>query len=630
MFNTLDDLDVHYLFAPLKPKISKIDNPIIRGFDTETYHGAALLIACSNGQYMVVNDKNRMKIFDFLLKNAGNLNFFYNINYDFDAIIKAMNLPYETMLELHENKEINLGGRQLKIVRGKGFSIQKYPSKKDVVHFFDIASFVGSENTKLNTAAKYWLGKQKEEGIDGEKLSTDFNYWQQNFHKIVSYCIKDCQLTAELGEVMAKHTRDFLGYVPKYWWSKASFAEEIITKDLIQYLRPSNLTKGSLVEFYNFVYKSYHGGMFQSFIKGRCGESLQIDIVSAYPHAMTKLPDVSQLKFFKTDTYSEDAIMGFYKVEAPFNGFMPYKSKSLGCIIYPKTDSPYTNYITRPELEILKKTYKVKILEAWEGFGPCVYSFKPYIEELAAKRIAVKKSNPGLSWVMKIALNSIYGKLVQTNDQEKVGRFFCAPYAAYITALTRIKIYELTRNFTEVFEIATDSIIGKPKNKSDLEKNQQNTLGGYEIKEEYEDLVLLQCGVRYNPIEDRWMRSRGFNPYAICPTCKGKNPCCSNCGGEGIVPRKDIVLKDGQLEIMHKRVVHMPSALRQKRLQDINMFITVPAKISVSDNKMKWGMPEKVELKDFIENTFYGSPWCETDEEIWCDEIIQIDNEIGL
>lgn len=213
------------------------NKPKIEGFDTETYQGN-LLIICNSVSCFEYDGEHPMDLIDWLYKNSQELNFFYNLRFDFSVILKPY-LTDDNIKEVRELKEIEIGKYKISFIDKKFFTIKwlksrntnKYPAKR----FFDIAQFYTNEGKimTLDDAGKMELneGKNNEElGINREFIGTVNGYYILNRELIQKYCIKDADLTKRLSEKRVDiFAQLFDGKYPKNYYSSASISKSYLS-----------------------------------------------------------------------------------------------------------------------------------------------------------------------------------------------------------------------------------------------------------------------------------------------------------------------------------------------------------------------------------------------------------------
>ena len=93
----------------------------------------------------------------------------------------------------------------------------------------------------------------------------------------------------------------------------------------------------------------------------------------------------------------------------------------------------FTTFATLPELKVVDSSYYT-ILESWQYFdrNPS-YPYKNFIESVYEKKLQLKQDGNSMQLVLKIILNSIYGKTAQKIGM-RIGNLFNTVIFAFITA----------------------------------------------------------------------------------------------------------------------------------------------------------------------------------------------------
>ena len=244
-------------------------------------------------------------------------------------------------------------------------------------------------------------------------------------------------------------------------------------------------------------YKSYFGGRFEILKRGFIGKAFLYDINSAYPYALTKIPDITKGEWVNTNKIQSDASLGFFKIQANISDCkhippLPFRANNI--IIFPS--GKFQTYCTLAELQACENI-NYKILKSFQ-FVPDkeFFPFKEFIEKMYKKRLELKQNKNHLELPFKIILNSIYGKTGE-RIRFKIGNLFNPVIFATITGITRAQLYEFVHKFGQeenVVSFATDSVcITKFLNIN------SNRLGEFSFENSADDVFYLQNGFyRYN------------------------------------------------------------------------------------------------------------------------------------
>ncbi|MEM5854404.1 MAG: DNA polymerase [Candidatus Aenigmatarchaeota archaeon] len=239
---------------------------------------------------------------------------------------------------------------------------------------------------------------------------------------------------------------------------------------------------------------AYRGGRSECFVRGSVfGKVYYYDVNALYPYVMTvgSFPLISKEKdgmYVKKHDVNLDR-EGIAKViiyqdhDIPPLGVkrnVSIKLPKLGKTFQPRLVFPrgmVCDWFTYPELRYLEQSghgFVVKVLEAYEW----KYSFNPF-KNWISSLLEVREKNPQLKYLVKIPLNSLYGKLgerrcsrvVQIAEGKVVkvypdlnssivyAKHSCLPWAAYITALGRLHLHNIIKKCNyDIYYCDTDSV----------------------------------------------------------------------------------------------------------------------------------------------------------------------------
>lgn len=474
------------------------------GYDTETLNGYCRLICDSNGNYLYIgaetyqsDEKILSDILNFLMKNAGRsaLRWFYNINYDFRAIVKY--LTSDKLIELYNNNETRFKDFKISYLPSKFFRISK---NNHSVTFYDIAHFFAGG---LNPNAEKYLGTGKIKEVDRSLLGTSKDYWNDNKYQIIEYCIRDCELTAKLADLFYLNLWNEIKFNPKNPYSAGSISQEFFINNSAFIPIIDGIPEKILQLHQNY----YRGGRIEIMKKGFFKSLDSYDLKSAYPSVMIDLLDYTNGKWIKSNEF-DDKIHGIYRIKYNWLnsdiGVFPQTVDNL--TIYPNIINGMTEtVINEQELIFLDNHANDCDYEIIEG-----YQFIPYTEQypyrdcllqlFEQKEIAEEEKNDNKRMVYKLFINSIYGKTAEaiynkSSGKYETGRLYNPIYANRITSLTRLKLLEASYNISNyVVGFSTDSILTeKPISNRFIE----NKLGKFTHEYTAFDSIVLMSGIRY-------------------------------------------------------------------------------------------------------------------------------------
>lgn len=594
-----------------KIKSGRMNIPV-RAFDTETLDGYVKLIACDDGRYIYLEDlslheENLYKILSFLTgkKYRASLNFFYNIDYDVAAIMKYM--PAKKLRELAQLGETEIGNYNISYLPKKCLTIRK---NKKVWRFFDLWQYY---RQSLASAAERYLGDITKDPMDREKLGTDVNYWEKHKNEIIKYCIKDCQITAKLADILQKKLNDI----------GISFDKPFSTGTIsIRYFaRCYDYPKFEPTEWNKYAFLSYYGGRFEVIRKGYFDRVIAQDINSAYPYQISKLISLSNGVWQKTKDLNEDADLGFYKIVVEKwsdHPIQPFSFRDRGLVYYPKLESTL-HFVTQDELFFALDNYddiEITILDGWTFHAKEIsYPFKD-IERLYEERKKVKKTDQVMQLVLKIIMNSWYGKnaekknILQLADPEEAddflfddftpvknsirpGTIFNPVYASLITARTRVMLLEEAVKHTDnVVAMFTDSLLSTRRI---VESSSE--LGGWSDEGEGEALI-IGCGV---------YTIRDLNKGFVKTRVRGMHL-------ENKIDLIELAKENPdktKIEFSWKKAIKPKEALNFKRiytLEDINRFIYYTKHLDAQMDKKRMWYNNPATFGDLLKDSYDSDP----------------------
>lgn len=469
----------------------------INGLDTETLDGYVKLLTDDQGRKRDIESVE--DALEFLTyrryRSAGN--FFYNIRFDYQSILKY--LPKDNLLELYSGGKTDYQEYRIKYIPKRLLSINR---DKNVYRYFDLAQFY--EMSLEEAARKYTRLLKNEDKLDRAAIGTSAQYWDDHYDEIVKYCIQDSKITAQLGVILRDTLISKIGLLPQSYISKSSLSKEYFRRKC-NIPNVQDIPEAVVSMFLN----AYSAGRFEVVRKGFIPGCIAVDIVSAYSKAITLLPDVTRGQWRPTHKPTKDVEIGVYLAQiSSFDtmiGAHRFRLKN-GLIVYPM--GTYTTYLTRWEYDVLKEDCHIKVLRGWEYFdNEPVYPFAEEVTKLFRLKQQTPKSEYEYDLYKKIN-NSLYGSFyekVKQGDKYLTGKLFNPVYATLITAWCRMLVYKLMRDYADyVVSVATDGVILDKKPKL----NYGSDLGQWSIEGQGE-LVIIRSGLYRigDKIRERGIRS---------------------------------------------------------------------------------------------------------------------------
>ncbi len=419
-----------------KERVTIDKNKTVIGFDTETIKGNAFLLSDSNNRQLINENTLKLNIDNILsyltYKNHRNtLNFFFNIDFDVIALFKYFDM--KILSDLYILNFLQYKDYKITYIPKKYLKIKKITNKKDVWQYFDIQPFISYPANKfsLNTASKKYLNKQK---LEIEIENFDNTKWiKKNLNKICEYCYQDCKLTRDLGyyfKNLVKESSLTLNFNKPI--SPSYVAEKYIK---IKCNPPKFESYFDKFNFQKVSWENYYGGRFEIFKKGYFDTVTEYDIKNAYSKEFTKLIDFRLGKWEYDNKYTlekNNPFFAFINCDITFKNnkiqLLPLRiprsltdlEKQLGftpkLVVYPKLIKT-NRWLTLNEYNFFKdnnliENIKIKRIQSFYP-DKIKYPYKKLFFEMFKQRNILKEKNNPIEQIIKLLMNSPYGKLIQ-------------------------------------------------------------------------------------------------------------------------------------------------------------------------------------------------------------------------
>jgi len=555
------------------------------GCDTETHTSVnrVELIATEDGSYLNPLSEEALLHFFFKDQFRGKVFVFYNLRFDVQAVLKWFDPSI--WFDLWDTGKATYQDYTFTLIPWKWFKITR---NKMSVSMYDISQFYNYAS--LDHASKKYLGIGK---IDFDRANIeDFKH-----PDTIKYCVHDAMLCGELTRhLLNVHTEHFPDSNASLI-SKAAMAEKHFSATCS--LPTINNLITNYPAFIKIAYLCYKGGFFSAFKRGYFPKLYVYDINSAYPYHMAQLPDLSRggfCKFIKAPPHGE--YLGWYQVRVNICDsaayFSPLAVRFKGISMYP--EGYFRAYITKLEYDELIKHFDIEIINGVSWIpSDIIFPWKAEIERLYEWKKF--ETDPILKSLVKIILNSIYGKTIQKvpliddpSYSHKTGNLFNPFYASYITAGTRIQIFKEVAKMdaSTLVMIATDSIMTTRPIDVPLTKD----LGDWGI-EKHGQGVVMGSGVYSIKDENSTItKRRGFKTNMA----------------QSFFDVNNIPQEQQKLLLSVKRHISMAQALIQHRPEDMNLILTEQKKLDINfDRKRIWHQSFK-QCKDILHTQIDSSP----------------------
>lgn len=397
-------------------------------------------------------------------------------------------------------------------------------------------------HTNLETTAKnYKLDYYSKIGEEYHIINKTRYYKDSAYKKLVLKSNElDNRVIIDIANIMLDNFNEITNVYPRTIFTNGSIARSYLmaypnlkVKELqFKSIYHNNDLYDNLLDY---SMKTYHGGKIESYIIGYLKSAKIIDITTAYPYAMSKLPLLNGKTFKSTNV---DLIKDYFYVFIRCDIYIKDKDFIHPIIVknpINKTNiSPYgyleNVVITKIEYDyLLENNVDIKVYDFIVAESDNIYPYSDLVNTLFNSRMDNITKNISLAEMFKTIINSLYGITYELTDvyTEKdnviewvgyrAGDFFNPIIASYITATIRTYLsdvsYNIIKNGGEVYLNMTDSIIYNGDITLDVFSNKK-ILGKFEMPEIIKDVIILGAG-RYEykkEFNNKYViKNRGFS-----------------------------------------------------------------------------------------------------------------------
>lgn len=485
-----------------------------------------VLLACSDGDY--VEDRNGLSTVDCLdfLLDLGTRDARlcgYYLSYDWTKILGDLTTSDDPK---HLDAIYQLFRPELRVRMSGAFARVEYKGFK--LHWLAGAMWISDDRGRRVTVwdlGKYYQGPfvdalkdwnvrpDVQKRIAKMKKRRSLFTWDE-IDGIRDYCFEECEALAEFADKLEKAHID-ADLQPRGWFGPGSTASVLLKRHTIH--ERKGVTPPSLVAP---IACAFFGGRAEigrnGYVKGPIYGD---DISSAYPAHAANLPCLEHGRWERVT--KEKQIKGRSVVHALVRGRidnapgswcpLPVRLEN-GTIVFPSSGA--SGYWWRDEWLAAREGWGKGIVfeHAYVLRKECDCKPFAFLPEVFDRRYAVGKET-GEGKVLKLSMNSVYGKIAQTIGGAQYAN---RAWAGMITSATRAQVLRRMmqmRSLDSVLMIATDGLFSLEKLPADHmtsvkgKKTGQVVLGGWERKE-HESITLVRPGIYW--LGDEKLRARGL------------------------------------------------------------------------------------------------------------------------
>lgn len=472
-----------------------------------------VLLACSDGDYIQNRSGLRThECLDFLLdlgtRDARVCG--YYLSYDWTMILR----------DLSDDALYRLFRPEMRALPHGAFSRVEYKYRRRTyqIHWLAGAMWINDSKRKVTIwdLGKYYQGPfvnalidwkirpdVQDEIAEMKKRRSVFTF--KEISRIRRYCLNECEALAEFAAAVEQAHTD-ADLKPRGWFGPGSTASVLLRRHNIHERR--GIVPPPMIEA---VACAFFGGRAEISRSGTVkGPIYSYDISSAYPYHASMLPCLEHGRWERVSR--ERALTGRAVAHALVHGRidrtpgawgpLPVRLPS-GSIVFPQSGA--TGFWWREEWQAAREGWGkgVKFDHAYVLRRECdcqPFSFLPAMFE--RRRQVDKESGEGK--VLKLGMNSVYGKLAQTIGG---AQYASRVWAGMITSGTRAQVLQLMlrhKRLESVLMIATDGLFSTEM----IDANDTPVrLGGWERKE-HDSITLVRPGIYW--LGETKLRARGL------------------------------------------------------------------------------------------------------------------------
>lgn len=449
-------------------------------------------------------------IFEFILETAalspGAINVIYGGSYDFNMWLR--DLPRHVAESVYRKKFVVWRNYRIGWRQGKSFylaRVNEHGKRIDTgVTIYDVVSFFQCPFVK---ACDEYLGERfsnREMIVTNKALRSSFTLADVPTVRVYNDAELD-NLLMLVTELRARLNKCHLR--PRRWDGPGAVAAALMLREDVKSYKgdlPLGAARAARV--------AYAGGRFEVLKFGHVeAPAYEYDINSAYPAALRQVPDLSSGTWRKVSRDPGPQPFALYHVRYRGNrSDIPgalFRRDPNGTICYPMA---VTGWYWSPEIDTAREYCargygSMEIMSAWV-YEPATED-KPFkfIDPLYRKRKALKAGGDGAHVGIKLALNSLYGKLCQQVGAErnpdgtwKIPSFHQLEWAGFTTSWCRATILRACLdNLDDVIAFETDAVFTRVP----LPVTLGAELGDFEATE-FTDLTYVQSGLYFGNLTD--------------------------------------------------------------------------------------------------------------------------------
>lgn len=487
-----------------------------------------VLMGASTGERLKGYDLSTVQSFNFLitLKKEHPKAIFVGFGLGWDINQWCKDIPPNLLIKrIRKAKPVRWKHYTILYMTGKKFQITDRIQNitvvvSDVFTFFGTSFVAKNPDDRTNPGAcEQFLGWDDARLVqirEGKERRDNFTY-----DEVDEFIEPYMSLELDIGVDLMNRLRHYMfnaGIRPRGWHGPGAVASALLTREGVRkhmQVPDERTTKWSRL--------AYFGGRFEQMRTGYYTDKVfQYDIRSAYPAALTHCPGLGTGTWtFRKQPTDNGSLFKMYMVRyrdqgVQFTDWNPLPLRSRHQTIH------YQNWVHgvywAPEIEVVRK-FKPSSLEIlgvleYEDTGVRPFAF---VADMYDQRSEWKTAGNPAQLALKLALNSLYGKLAQrVGYDEKLmlpPPSHCLEWAGFVTSYCRGKMLELMYQDPDaIIAVETDGIFSTKPLMCDIGPG----LGQMEA-DTWDEICYIQSGVYFKRSGDEWKtgKTRGFGKNTL-------------------------------------------------------------------------------------------------------------------
>lgn len=443
----------------------------------------------------------------------------FSFSYDVNMLLR--DVPRATLARIHAGERVRVGLATVQYQSRKRLSVTTHDFDAETGEWRDTGGVIWDvwgffQSSFVKALASYSVLGADERARIAEMKAVRRTFSWEHREEVRDYMQRELAALVQLMDRVRAYARD-AGIWLARWDGAGAVASALLKREVV---KPHKARSSAAIE--TAARHAYFGGRIEAVHYGHTAEMIhQYDLRSAYPAALQRVPSLAGATW-RNDGPGIGDDFALARVRWHFTHGevlpLPWRAET-GAIFYPSIGE---GWVWWPELDAARSLLaagaiggRIDVLDAWTCDPASDVKPFAFVPQLYQQRAEWKAQGRGAEKMLKLGLNSLYGKTAQHVG----GRGSDPPtwhqleWAGYVTSRTRAAL--LTASLPAILSgdlvmYATDAVFSmRPLPLPD------GGLGTWEHAE-HEGATVVQSGVYWTgPMEQATERIRGFDPGAL-------------------------------------------------------------------------------------------------------------------